>query len=533
MKSGFSTGLIFILSFFILLSFETYGKTKNKEIKILGTKIHTEEYLIKNTNLDNPGSENRLFPLASIRIAALYHKEGYLLARTHLVQETDDVLIIFVDEGRLGRIVFQRLNTFDTIKMKYEFNLKDRIYNKYTVEKEIARLKKKYKFKYIRPTLVPAAEGDKALFQLDDEIVIPKFGTFKLPFFNDFRSRYNLEILFIRQPGEKVKSIEYSIHTSYSKGLIPGIEYYYPSFYKRNDLFIIGSSMGIFYGLDLKFNEHPRMTFIEVHSDYHFAPVLRRYITPMASTSAYYSRASRPDIGLSKYNYLKLRGILAPGFTLLSKLRIYVGFGGERVYIYTPVIDEGSDYIADVEKHNDTWAVFESRLKFDIQPLSIIDTKKQFEIIYNYYINNKSFHELNLKCKGDIEFQNLNFYIFALEYSIIWLRPPFYHEYPVSGTGFKGFMGKSYYTRNILRSANEFKVSIYSDSFYAGLFTDLVRFKGSGYDLTGYQNGIVAGIAGHIIFLDQFEFNIFFGKDYLFSMKESQYNIFININKKW
>ena len=68
---------------------------------------------------------------------------------------------------------------------------------------------------------------------------------------------------------------------------------------------------------------------------------------------------------------------------------------------------------------------------------------------------------------------------------------------------------------------------------YLGLFLDLVRFKGSGYDLSGYQHGIAAGIAGHIIFLDQFEFNIFFGKDYLYSTGESQYNIYMNARKKW
>jgi hypothetical protein len=526
--------LIFVFIIIIISFNKLYSQPQYKEVKIAGTKIYSEEYLIQQADLINLSASSIHFPAAATRITSLYHKAGYILAKVYLIKETDEVIILYVDEGHIGRIVFQRLNSFDTIKMKYDFDLKYRIFNKNKVEKEITRLKKKYKFKDIKYTLISAAEGDKALFQLDDSIQISKHGSFKLPFFNDYTDRYNLEIEFVPQKRERTKSMSMNFKTSYSKGLIPEIEYYYPSYYKKNDLLIVGSSIGIFYGLDLKFKEYPRWTFIEAHSEYHLAPFYKNYITPVASASAYYSRASRPDIGLLNYNYLKLKSILAPGFTLLSKLRIYSGAGGEKVYIFTPQKDPDSEYKADVQKHSDTWGIIESGINLNIKPWTLKDTRKQqVEIKYNYYFNKKEFYELNMKWDGEIEFKNLNFFIFTLEYSKIWHRPPFYHEYAVSSWEFKGFMGKSYYTRNIVRSANEYKVSVYRDSYYIGFYTDFVRFEGSGYDLTGYQNGIAAGIAGHIIFLDQFEFNVYFGKDYLFSRKESQYNIAFNINKKW
>jgi hypothetical protein len=534
MKYKFLTNSALSILIFFLFSHEAFSQPEYKEIKIAGTKIFTEEFLLQQINLNKLSAGNSQFPVVAAKITAYYHKAGYILAKVYPVEETDSALIVYVDEGRIGRIVFRRLNSFDTLKMKYEFELKYKVYNKFKVEKEIARLKKKYKFKDIMYSLVRAAEGDKALFQLDNNIQIPKFGTFKLPFFNDYSERYNLEIEFIPQNRDKTRSLDIGLKTSYSKGLIPEIEYFYPSFLIKKDLFVIGSSIGLYYGLDLKFRERPKWTFMEVHSDYHFAPMFRDYITPMASGSAYFSHASRPDIGLSNYNYLKLKGILAPGFTLLDRFRIYLGGGAEKVFIFTPETDTGSDYTADVEKHNDTWGIIESRIRLDIKPWTLKNTRKQqVEIKYNYYFNNKIFYELNIKWKGNVEFKNLNYFIFTMDYSKIWRKPPFYHEYPVAGDEFKGFMGKGFYTRNIFRSANEYKFSIYRDSYYAGIFTDLTRFEGSGYDLTGYQNGIVSGIAGHIIFLDQFEFNIFFGKDYLFSTKESQYNIFININKKW
>jgi hypothetical protein len=524
--------LIIILVFLTLNSFRLLSETKFKEIKIAGLKVYMEPFLIQKINLNNLAQGENHFAPASRKITAFYQKAGYILVKTYLVQETDERLIIFIDEGQIGRIVFKRLDTIDTIKMKYEFELKDRIYNMNTIEKEISRVKKKYSFKDVRYSLEPITEGDKSFFQLDEEIIIPKLGAFKIPIFNEFSSRYNLEIEFIREAGE-AKELTYGIRTSYSKGFIPDLEYRYPAFFKNNDLLIIGSSIGLFYGFDLKFKNPPKWTFMEIHSEYYLAPI-KNFFTPMASVSAYYSRASRKDLGITNYNYLKLRSIFAPGITLLNSLHIYAGLGGESVHIFAPKTEPDSPYASNLKEQDETWAVFESRIKLDIRPWTLKKTKKQeFEALYNYYTNKKSFYEVIMEWNGILEFKNLDLYIYTFEFKKIWDKPPFYHEYSVSDSNFKGFMGKSYYSRNMIKFSNEYKFSIYKDVYHLGLFADIVRFEGSGYDLTGYQNGMVAGIAGHIIFLDQFEFNIFFGKDYLFSNGESQYDIYMNAQKKW
>ena len=292
--------------------------------------------------------------------------------------------------------------------------------------------------------------------------------------------------------------------------------------------------MGWIYGLDFKFKEYPRWTFIELNTEYQFAPLFSHYFTPIASLSGYYSRASRSDIGLTSYNYLLMEGILAPGVTLLERLRIYIGAGGEKVFIFAPKIDQNADYIVNINEETNTWAVFAGRFKFDIRPWSFGNANKHiFESTFKYYTNQDYFYSLDMEMDGEFEFSNLGFFVFTVFYFKIWDKPPFYHEHSVSDSNFKGFMGQSIYTRNVIKSSNEYKASVYRDSFYIGFFTDLVRFEGSGYDFYGYQNGIVAGIAGHIVFLDQFEFNIYYGKDYLFSTKESQHNIYLNAKKKW
>ncbi len=525
---------VLILSISHLFIFPASGETKYKQLQIFGLKIHNEKDIIKNTRIGKLLKDRNQYRTVARKIERYLYSKGYTLAKVYPLEETDKILAVYVDEGSIMRIIYKKLNAIDIIKMKYEFDLQDKIYNKNIVDKELQRIKKKYRYKAVRATLQPAEEGDKAFIQLDKEFYIPGIGLTRLPFFKEHAPRYNLIIRFTKYSRTESKGVTYGIKTNYSNGLIPDIEYNYPNFIYKKDHLMIGASFGVLYGLDFKFKEYPKWTFIETHSEYDFAPTLKDYFTPMTSISAYYSRSSRIDIGLLSYNYLLLNGILAPGITLLKRFKIYAGLGFERVFIYTPEIDEEADYVVDVKKAVDTWAIFESKFKFKFKPPYLKDQDNhQFEIIYNYYTNERYFYSVTINLDGEFEFHNLDYYLYIIQYTKLWKSPPFYHEYSVSDAVFKGFMGKSYHTRNVLKFSNEYKISIYKDSLHIGIFVDAVRFEGSGYDLSGYQHGIVTGPAGHIIFLDQFEFNIFFGKDYLFSTKESQYDLYFNAKKKW
>ncbi len=517
--------VIILISFFQLPGIS--AKEKYKKINFPGLKIYTEEYLLRMLDLNNAGISD--YVEISKRIKAFYIKNGFLLVKTYKVQVTADSLIIYIDEGHLDRIVFRGLNIINTVIIKNDFELKERIFNKITVESEIKRLKKKYNFKDIIYTLIPAQQDDNSFFLPYQDSNIPGLGTTRLPFPGEYDYIFNLEIKFIRTNLDRSKSLTVDLKTSYNKGFIPEVGYDYPSFLYHNDFFKIRISMGLFYGFDLKFKNYPKWTFFDVNSDYYFAPSFKEFFTPMVTASASYSKTLRKDIGLISYNYLKLKSIFAPGITLLNSIRIYTGAGVEKVHIYIPKTDPNAQYIADPKGQPDTWAVFESRIRLDIHPWTL-----KFETIYNYYKSgNKSFYELNNNLDGEKKFRSIDPYVFSIGYQIIWKKPPFYHEYSVSDADFKGFMGKSYHTRNILKLSNEYKFSIYRDSYYFGLFTDFAEFEGSGYDLKGSQQGIVAGLGNHAIFLDQFEFNIYFGKDYLFSTGESHFNVYLNLKKKW
>ncbi len=518
-------------------SITAFPQSVYKEIEISGLEmfsIYEAKDIIRRFKLDRLRRNRSHFRSVEKKIDRFYHKQGYTLAKTFLIGETPTRLQIYVDEGRLGKVIFKRLGTIDTLKMIYEFSLKHKVYHKQSVNRELTRLKKKYGFKKVYARLVPSRVYDESLFQLDREYTFPGVGTIRLPYLLQYGQRYDLKIFFVKKRGEVKREFTYGFGTSYTKGIIPWARYRYPSLISEGDRWEIGSSMGIYYGFDLKYTDLPRWTFMEANTKYYFTPTLKEYFTPLVKGSAYRSRASRGDIGLSQYEYLMLNGTVAPGITLFKRLRVYAGYGGERVYIYDSKKDPDAEFQVDISEDTDFWHLLEFSTELDLIPWTLKRTvKREIKMSYLYYFNRRSFHEFFIRGDHDYEFENFDIYSFAFEYAFVWRRPPFYHEPAVSGSRFKGFMGKEYHSRKMLKVSNEYRISLYRDFVFGGLFVDFVWFEGSGYDLFGDQYGIVGGISGHIIFLDQFEFNLYYGKDYLRSTAESQYNLTLGMEKKW
>lgn len=528
---------LFILSAFVLF-FNQQLPAKNedllKDIYISGLKIYNERDIIKRFRLDRLAAGRNHFRRIEWKINSFYHQSGYLLARVYLIRETDSELYLFIDEGLLEKVVFYGLNSIDTLKIKYNFRLKYKIYNKFAVDRETEKLKKKYGFKKVYAILKPTRNYEDSLFQLDREFDIPIIGPSQLPSFKKYGSRFMLEIHCVRHSRDSV-GFSYGFKTSYTKGLIPYLRYQYPSIFFADDKFEIGGSIGLFYGLDLNFSERPKWTFMEIYSRYYFPPTLKEYFTPRVSAKGYRSRTSRIDIGLSRYDYLMVDGVLSPGITLFRSLKIYTGYGGEKVYIFESEKEPDAAYMVDINEHVDFWNFIEFETGLDIIPWTLKMTiQKVFRISYRYYFNNNAvFHDLTINGSEAIELKNFDIYNLDMEYKRVWNNPPFYHEEPVDSSEFKGFMGKSYYSRNIFKISNEYRISLYRDFLFLGFFIDISCFEGSGYDLEGVQYGVVSGVGGHIIFLDQFEANLYFGKDLLFSKEESQYNIYASVHKKW
>ena len=506
-----------------------------KDVSIFGLKIRPERVLIEQLGLDRLPRKTTQFSVAEREVNAYYHRQGYLLAVTHLLEETDDTLRVYVDEGQLGKVIFHGLNTLDTVRIKYDFTLPHRIYNRELVEKELDRLKSKYGLKGLQAQLTPVGSYLESAIQLDREFDLPFIKGMKVPFFKKFGGRYDLEIFIVKEPSDrKNASFTYGLDLNYTKGFIPYARYRYPSLITPDDMIEVGASTGVYYGFDLDFTTPPRLTFIEAHSTYHFTPAFEDFFIPLLKGSAYKSHASRKDLGLSSYNYTLLKATADPGIVLLKRLKLYAGYGGERAFIYDSEPDPEADFTVDIREGQDYWHILEGMVVLDPIPWTLKRTlKRRFAFNYNYYYKKEHFHELTLKGSANYEFRNFDIYDFKVDFARLWGSVPFYHDVGVEGDTFKGLMGKGYYSRRVARVSNEYSISLYRDYIYGGIFVDGAWFNGSGYDLTGEQYAAAAGPGGHFIIFDQFEFNIYYGKDYLLPERTSQMNLYFNLHKKW
>ncbi len=505
-----------------------------KKIEIAGLQANPERFLIEYLELDKIPVGPGRFDDVSKKINAYYHKTGYILASTFLLEETSTLLRVYVDEGRIGKIIFHKMNTLETLKIRYEFKLPFKIYNKYRVEDGIRELKEHYKFKDVTALVKPLPDYEKIPFQLNRQFDVPIIGDTRLPLIPAVNPRYDLEIYFISEASTVKSGISYGFDIHYTKGLIPYVKYRNPSIIMENDRLEINSSVGVYYGFNLNFGKPPEYTFAEAKSRYFFAPLWSEYFTPLLQASAYNSKTSRSDLGLSSYNYTYLRGSADPGITLFKKFKIHAGYGAERAIIFGSEVDPAAQYTVDVQRQTQFWNIFEVSASIDFLPFSLKNmVERKIDFTYGCYFNGPVFHEVLLTASAGFELKNFSYLLFGFDYGALRGESPFYHDIPVDGKNFKGFLGKSYHSHDIGRLATEYRISLYRDIVYGGLYTDGVWFKGSGYDLSGVQYGIVGGISGYFIIYDQFELFVYYGKDYLFQEHVSQMNLSFGLHKKW
>jgi hypothetical protein len=132
------------------------------------------------------------------------------------------------------------------------------------------------------------------------------------------------------------------------------------------------------------------------------------------------------------------------------------------------------------------------------------------------------------------DFSSFNYDIITVDLSGVYLygSVPFYHDDPVNGGAFLGFTGQTYHTKNGIKAGSEYRTSIYRGYLFTGPYLGMTVFKGMGFDLSGTQTGFCGGIAGHYILFDQFEFSVYFGRDYLVSTNKSGVNLSFSLEKK-
>jgi hypothetical protein len=362
--------LLLQLFLLLLLFFPAAGFPNQRTLEISGLKMYSQEELTGLLNLDR--YENGLMPAKEVidAIVAFYSNTGFTLMKVYVIENFEKTLNIYVDEGSLEKIIFLNIDDFTSIYLRIVFRIKHKIFNIFTVNENIEKLRKSPRFKDIKYQIKPVKEFDSSLFQLDRELNIPVIGKKQAFIFEKFAPRYDLVIFLsksmamenmadnkkgdTKDADEKTEGtdtatkknggkadkkqvlykLDYGLRMHYYKGFIPYLKYYHLGLLSPGDFFMNEASLGVMYGIDRQFTRLPRFTYFNFNSNYFFTPTLKNIFTPSLRFDLYDSKTARPDLGLLRYNYLTINAMLAPGISFLNKINIYTGFGVETAFFY-------------------------------------------------------------------------------------------------------------------------------------------------------------------------------------------------------
>jgi len=540
----------YFLSILLLIIFSSPAYSQyNKKLTIQGIRLFPEKEVYSQLQLNR--YEKGEIPLSEVitLIEKFYKEKNYTLVK---VYKTDIMAsgesVLFVDEGRIGKIIVHNLNNYYSLKFKQQVKIPGRIYNTEIIDTNMVNLQSKFPGSEIRVELQKPPDYEGNLIQLDRELRRLKIGEIvDLTFFDRYIPLHDLHFYIENYKGNsfsngKTVGLGFNIDYKFSSLFIPQLYYYDENIFFSRDYFEGNLSAGIDPGFGGLFSLHPSNTlkfppslrFEELTGEYKISPMQNEFIGPLLRVKLYHSDASRNDLGVTKYRFLNSRGTLAPEFTILRYFNIYAGLGLEHIVIY----DSSIDYTA--EKHINSSdgsrinSFGEARIKIDPIPIRIGNRIDKFIILtYTDYFSGISSNKLEIQGVYDTEFDNLSILSFKTKAVLLYKNPPFYMSESVNNDYFKGFTGKSYYTGRKFSASVEYRFSLYQDFVYAGGFFDWVVFNPEGYTLSGRKQGINFGPTGRVLIYDQFEFTVYFGFDRLFPEDVTGTNMKMKLTKKW
>ena len=540
----------FFLLFFLVAMPERGLRSKEPipNFQIVGCEAISCKVLFKKFGLKKRSVFSRRHLLRIGRgIKSYYRRKGYRHARVRFFQPAKRKSVIYLDEGKFNKVIFSGVDVLLLVKLHASLKLDPLVYHPKKILAEIKRLKKAFGFKSINYELVKAEDYSKATFQIDKNLSI--FGLKNDPInLKKPSPRYNLKINIEFKEKIRTKGLSFGLRVEFRRGFIPYVHHEKKMLFLKQDKLENEVALGFLYGLDFKFKTPPRSSLVNLSTSYYFPPLLKKQVQSMIKNQFNQLLETREDVGLENYHDIRYRSILINDISISKNFFISIGYGFEAVFLSKPEFVEGtserrpplSNFVDRdgkfLESSDNLGQVVRlgSKLKFKETKLF---KKREIDIFLNLYYNQSMLTELNLV--SSVELIPAEGSILCISFDGLSLSSPteesegdqgttipFYYERRLASETFKGFLSEDYHSRQFLKISTEYRLSIYRDFIYTGLFFDSVFFQASEHDLTGNKFAIAGGLVIQLLILDQLNFRLYGGPDYLFEDNLSKFNIY-------
>jgi hypothetical protein len=453
------------------------------------------------------------------RLKRFLHKAGYELARVSTHVEGAQI-VVEIDEGQLDKIVFVGANVVEVLRLKLELNMPERVFNRPELERQLQRIAARKHAATFAYELVPVEVPGKSLGpQLDEMRSIDN-----LPVFQGGRP-YELHILVVSGP--------------YSTGLMPEIEI--------NS--IEGGGLGVTYNggpllpqpggepvealpgteeldrwhaggriagaVQQRLDTHvTHLAFTRALAELGWdGPVFSGWLRPALRGHADLSDRQRGDLLVESAKFLTLEAGTELVGTPITQLRLSVGLGVERRFLFAIHPVAGSTVSTAVIAQTRPFG--ETHLTAVLNPGTIRrDHLQELDLdvrLYGRAAENRpgtlrvlsryqkmvplGWHEFWIEGHGSYRAGDV---LFPEEESLGGvLRGPFSGEY----------------TRKLLGVGAELRVSLLRDLFKVGIFDNVASYGGIDR-LTNRESFRVAnsfGLGVHALIIDEFALDLWIG----------------------
>jgi hypothetical protein len=383
MKNFFLLTLILILSITAIYG-QTAKKQPERKLALKGLKKYTEDYLYSHLNLKRFDDGKISITKAINEIESFYKKNGYILVKVYPSKmQADKSYELFVDEGRIEKIIIHNLNTIHLVQFKGMIDIPEKIYNNKIIDQNLKKLQKEFQQFNITVNVLKVHDHESDIIQLDREFRrISDLGHFDIDFLSRYPAHNDLHFFVDRKAGKsqgkKDGTIEFKLHFNFPSTVIPHILYNKDHVFFEKDYFKSDFSIGHDFDFYPLISKSPSFTGVTPH-EMSFAELKYEYKTslldndfwgPLINGKIYRTHSSRGDLGIIRFDYSYIKTVLAPEFTLLNNLNIYAGLGIEKLWIHNTIIDYEKDRYLDIGNSVVNSKFSEVRLKFD--PIKIM-----------------------------------------------------------------------------------------------------------------------------------------------------------------
>lgn len=439
------------------------------------------------------------------RIRRFLHRAGYTLA-TVSARVEGHTIAVEVDEGKLEKVVFIGRGPLTTLQLKLALSLPKHVYNKPLLDRQVARMKKKFGLRDVTYRIVltnPPDDHSGRQFEelgsyLGDDLIVPS-------------GKYELHILLGGRSDTRGWGLD--LDYDYPDGLAGTVTYNRLGLLLADDRLKLSALLGGKLRSNIDTDDpYPALSHAFAGTTWFTPPLVGRWLRPSVWVGSDLVSRQRRDLGVEIYYNERLEAGAAVGAEMNDLARLSLGGGMEHRILFGADLASGSSF--DSSRNARTRPFADARVDLVLQPYELrVDRTDRVTLTGRQYWQDGA--EDVGRTTGTIrKLLPMGWHdLWVTGYGVyLWGGAGYDDDEPVGGSMLRGVFGDTYYTSFGGSLSVEFRYSLTRDLLKVSAFHDAAFFLEENRAVGTSQSRVADsfGVGFHALLLDTFQLNIYY-----------------------